>query len=172
MQIRQVRADKDAAGVIPRAVADAMAGEHAALVRRLRAQVGAPGSAAGAGRRGELLAVGVRALEAAQIAAATHTHTGYEETHGSLFSMRLHRTGQGQKAECHRDSASSHEKISLEVIVRSELMDLSDYPSDLALETRLYWSLKAPELCWIGKVAAVQMVEVYGTPSWSSLLDY
>src|SRR5437879_4846464 len=66
--------------VLPRAVADAVAGVGGLTARRrVAAEVGMPGLAARPGRRGQRLAMGVRAGEPAEIAALAGAGAGDEE---------------------------------------------------------------------------------------------
>jgi len=77
-----------ALGVLPRAVADAIAGIDGGLaVRRLGADIGVPCLAAGAGGLGELLAVPVRAGEAAEVGALARPDAGDEEAHIGLLGL-------------------------------------------------------------------------------------
>src|SRR5215467_7683400 len=85
VQVGHVAGDHLAAGVIPGAVADAVASVDGGLVARsLSAEISVPGFAGGAGSAGsfgELLAVRVGSGEAAEISAFARTHAGDKETH-------------------------------------------------------------------------------------------
>src|SRR5262245_65095022 len=84
VQVLDVPRDAHALGVVPGALADAVARMDDTLVAELdalRAQVGTPVALAGSRRRGELLAVGVRAGEPAEIAALAGIRAGQEERH-------------------------------------------------------------------------------------------
>ncbi len=92
VQVREIACDDAAACVGPRTLADAIARVDG--VGTLRAQVRAPHPVARAGlsgRRGELLAVGVGALETAEICTVTDRSAGHEKPHGIRggFGARL-----------------------------------------------------------------------------------
>src|SRR5690606_34529182 len=82
MQIVDILGDHHALRVVPGAVADPVAGVHSSLAALgRRAEICAPRLVAGADRLGELLAMRVRAFEAAEICAVARTFTRNEEAH-------------------------------------------------------------------------------------------
>src|ERR1043166_3334233 len=82
MQILDAGRDHGALEVLPGALADAIASiDHAALGSLVRAQISAPGLAAGARCRGKPLAVLIRALKATEVAALAGPGAGDEERH-------------------------------------------------------------------------------------------
>src|SRR5262249_6236549 len=90
VQVVDVLRDHLAFGVAPRTAADAVARIDGRAA--LRAEIGMPGVAAGAGALGQLLAMAVGALDAAQIAALAHTVAGDEERHVVLLRLRVGQT--------------------------------------------------------------------------------
>src|SRR5436305_1371983 len=89
VQVVVAGGDDHALGVLPGALADAVAGiDGAALRGGVGAQIGVPGLAGtGAGGGRQRLAVGIRAGEAAEIAALAGTFAGYEEGHVGLLRL-------------------------------------------------------------------------------------
>ena len=86
MQFGDVLRDDHALGIGPRAFADAVAGIDPA--RSLRAEVGAPRLAAGAGGLRQRLADLVGAIEPAEIGALAGPGAGDEEAHAALLRLR------------------------------------------------------------------------------------
>src|SRR6478672_2456480 len=83
VELGHVFRDDLALRVLPWALADAIAGVD--RPGALRAEIGVPRLAAGAGRRGELLAVLVGAVESAQIAAVADRRARDEKAHVALL---------------------------------------------------------------------------------------
>src|SRR5947207_12312826 len=74
VQLVDIFRDDDALGVLPRPLADAVAGVDGGFaVGRLGAEIGVPRTAAGAGRLRQLLAMLVGAFEATEIGALANT---------------------------------------------------------------------------------------------------
>ncbi len=80
MKLVDVLGDDDPLGVLPGAMADAIARVDSRLaVDRLRAEVGMPRSIAGSRRLGELLAMPIRAFQAAEVCALADSGAGHEK---------------------------------------------------------------------------------------------
>src|SRR6185503_4308120 len=91
VKIVHVLRNNDTFGVLPRATTDAVARVDSGLVtRRARAEVGAPGLAAGAYRGGEPLADGVGSGQATEIGAVSRPGAGDEKADGGRV-LREHR---------------------------------------------------------------------------------
>ena len=94
--------DDDALGILPRALADAVARVDAGVASRCgRAQIGAPVGLGGSCRLGKGLAVGVGAGEAAEIGAITLADAGDEERHARL--LRVNPGGHSNSDQCRRN---------------------------------------------------------------------
>ncbi|MBW7925609.1 MAG: hypothetical protein H3C59_12835 [Burkholderiaceae bacterium] len=84
MQVVDVTGNRDAPGVLPRAVADTIASVDEVRIaqrRALRAEVGAPSAIAAARGLRERPAVPVGAFEFAEVAALAGSDAGHEERH-------------------------------------------------------------------------------------------
>src|SRR5215472_9382973 len=81
-----IAGDHHPLGIAPWTGADAVARiDRRLAVRLLRAEIGAPSMASRADRFGELLAMLVRTVEPAKIAAMAEPHAGHEEGHVVLL---------------------------------------------------------------------------------------
>ncbi len=100
VQVIDVLRDHDALGVLPRTLADAVAGiDGTALGRPIAAQIGVPRLAARAHGGCQLLAVGVSASNAAEIAAFAGPGAGHEKRHVGCLRDLL---GAGGRPERHK----------------------------------------------------------------------
>src|SRR6478735_6283587 len=101
MQLGHAVGDDDALGVAPRAGADAVARVDGGLAAgcRLRAEVGAPGLVARAGRGRERAAQAVGTGEPAEVGAATRARARDEEAQAGGRAGSHHRAGAGGKEE-------------------------------------------------------------------------
>ncbi len=105
MQMRKAARDHYAVVVMPRPLADTVARVDGGLARaRLCAQVSTPCEVFRADGRGELLAMRVRACEAAEIAAVADRLAGHEEAHRmaarhTVLCRRHRRRGSGHDQE-------------------------------------------------------------------------
>src|SRR5262245_44675080 len=101
VQIVDVLRDRLALGVLPGAASDPVAGVDGTVA--LRAQIGAPGLAAGACHLRQLLAVPIGAIEAAEIGALAGAGAGDEEAHVGL--LRVDSGAQAERQRCDRGSS-------------------------------------------------------------------
>src|SRR5262245_8795089 len=111
VQVVDVLRDHVPLGIPPGAGPDAVAGiDGLAAAARLRAQIGAPGLAAGSDRLRELLAMPVRALDAAEVGALAGAGAGEEKRHGRLLRLRPARAErqQGKRGKRRYDSTLLH----------------------------------------------------------------
>ncbi len=98
VQFVDVPGDQHACGVVPGTIADSIA-----RIRALDAQVGAPGSRAGADRAAEELTMRIGAFQAAEIRAVARSVTGYKEAHRIVLCGADAETGdqrRGEKQSC------------------------------------------------------------------------
>jgi len=97
---------EDALGVLPRTLADAVTGiDGTALGRPVAAQIGVPRLAARAHGRCQLLAMGVGASEAAEIATLAGPGAGHEKRHVGRLRDLL---GAGGRPERHKRSGGQN----------------------------------------------------------------
>src|SRR5688572_21833215 len=90
MQLGNVARNQVTLSIVPRTIADAVAGVYRRLVLRGRgAEVGAPDFASGARRCREVLAMAIGAGEAAEVATVADAGAGDEEAHRLLGRLRL-----------------------------------------------------------------------------------
>src|SRR5262245_32928172 len=111
MQVVDVLRDHVSLGIPPRAGPDAVAGiDGLAAAARLRTEIGAPGLAACSGRLRKLLAMSVRALDAAEVGALAGAGAGEEKRHGRLLCLRSARAErqQGKRGKRRYDRTMLH----------------------------------------------------------------
>ena len=108
VKLIEVDGNQFASGVVPGARSDSVARGNGTAFFDLGAEICAPRAPGGARRLGELRAMGIGPVKAAQIRALAHADARDKKTHGVLVCRKERRTRQGQNSERGQDPKNVH----------------------------------------------------------------